>query len=154
MVGITTIMSSMTHLPDGIILFAHGSRDPHWRGPIEAVAARIRAEYPEQPVVCAYLELCEPSLPDAAALMISQLQIAINSIAFCADSMPAKGTKPLKIRIFPMFLGMGKHAREDLPELASELRAAHPGVVFEITSTVGEDSRVTALLAQIAIGSV
>ena len=140
--------------PDGIILFAHGSRDPLWRGPIEAVAARIRADHPKQPVACAYLELCEPSLPDAAALMITQLQLAINSIALHAVSMPANGTKALKIRIIPMFLGMGKHAREDLPELASALRAEHPGVVFEITSTVGEDSRVTTLLAQIAVGSI
>ena len=154
MVGITAMKTSTMHLPDGIILFAHGSRDPLWRGPIEAVAARIRAEHPKQPVTCAYLELCEPSLPDAAAAMISQLQIAIHSIALHADSMPTKGANALKIRIVPMFLGMGKHAREDLPELAAVLRSAHPQVEFEITSTVGEDSRVTALLAQIASGSM
>ncbi len=154
MVGITAMKTLMTHLPDGIILFAHGSRDPLWRGPIEAVAARIRAEYPKQPVTCAYLELCEPSLPDAAVQMIAQLQSAMNSVAPRADSMPPTGTKPLEIRIVPMFLGMGKHAREDLPELAAVLRSAHPRVEFEITSTVGEDSRVTALLAQIASDSM
>lgn len=140
--------------PDGIILFAHGSRDPLWRGPIEAVAARIRADHPEQPVSCAYLELCAPSLPDAVALMITQSHYAIKTIAPHADSMPANGAKALKLRIVPMFLGMGKHAREDLPELASALRSAHPQVDFEIASTVGEDSRVTALLAQIAVGEV
>jgi sirohydrochlorin cobaltochelatase len=140
-----------THSPHGIILFAHGSRDPLWRGPIESVATRIRADHPHQNVVCAYLELCEPSLPDAAAQMIAQLHITINSVAARADSMPAIGSKALKIRIVPMFLGMGKHAREDLPELATALRAAHPQVEFEITATVGEDERVTALLAQLAI---
>jgi sirohydrochlorin cobaltochelatase len=136
----------------GIILFAHGSRDPLWRGPIEAVATRIRAEQPSQPVACAYLELCEPSLPDAAAQMINQLQTTINSIAPHADSMPAIGSKALKIRIIPMFLGMGKHAREDLPELATALRSTHPQVEFDITATVGEDDRVTRLLAQMALG--
>lgn len=139
--------------PDGILLFAHGSRDPLWRGPIEAVATRIRANHPQIPVACAYLELCEPSLPDAAAGMIAQLRNAINSIANHADSMPANDSKLLKIRIVPMFLGMGKHAREDLPELTIALRAAHPLVQFEITSTVGEDERVTALLAQLAVGA-
>ena len=143
-----------TAQPDGIILFAHGSRDPLWRGPIEAVAARIRVDHPKQFVSCAYLELCEPSLPDAAALMISQLHTTTNLIAPRADSMPAKGKKALKIRIIPMFLGMGKHAREDLPELASALRAAHPDVEFDVQQTVGEDSRVTALLAQIAVESL
>lgn len=149
-------MSLATSSPDGIILFAHGSRDPLWRGPIEAVAARIRADHPEQPisfVCCAYLELCEPSLPDAVVAMIAQSRKTTDLIAPHANSTSAIGSKCLKIRIIPMFLGMGKHAREDLPELALLLRAKHPDVTFEITSTVGEDHRVTALLAQIAIGS-
>jgi sirohydrochlorin cobaltochelatase len=145
--------STSNRSPDGILLFAHGSRDPLWRGPIEAVATRIRAEHPQLPVACAYLELCEPSLPDAAAQMISELQNTINSVALRADSMPTIGSNPLKIRIVPMFLGMGKHAREDLPELATTLRSSHTQVEFEITATVGEDARVTALLAQMAVGA-
>jgi lipopolysaccharide export system permease protein len=40
--------------PRGIILLAHGSRDPQWREPIEAVAAQIRAVAPGTPVRCAY----------------------------------------------------------------------------------------------------
>lgn len=140
------------HPLNGIILFAHGSRDPLWRGPIEAVATRIRADHPHLPVACAYLELCEPSLPEAATRMIDQLINTTNLIAPRAYSMPANGSKALKIRIVPMFLGMGKHAREDLPELAASLRAAHPQVEFDITATVGEDERVTALLAQMAVG--
>ncbi len=143
-------MNLPTPSPDGILLFAHGSRDPLWRGPLEAVALRIRAEHPQLPVACAYLELCEPSLVDAAMQMIKTLEIATNSIAIDADSMRANKLKTLKIRVVPMFLGMGKHAREDLPELARELRVAHPQVVFEITPTIGEDPRVTALLADIA----
>jgi sirohydrochlorin cobaltochelatase len=144
-------MTATNSSPNGILLFAHGSRDPLWRGPIEAVAKRIRTDHPGQPVACAYLELCEPNLPDAAAQMISQLQNTINLIALRADSMQAIGSKPLKIRIVPMFLGMGKHAREDLPEIAALLRSSHPQVEFEITATVGEDDRVTRLLAQMAV---
>jgi sirohydrochlorin cobaltochelatase len=144
-------MTSPATPPDGIILFAHGSRDPLWRGPIEAVAARIRADQAHQVVTCAYLELCQPSLPDAVISLISQLQDATISIAPRAYSIRSGGQKRLKIRIVPMFLGMGKHAREDLPELARQLNNDHPDVDFEITATVGEDERVTALLAQIAV---
>jgi sirohydrochlorin cobaltochelatase len=147
----TAHSTALTAPPDGILLFAHGSRDPLWRGPMEAVAARIRAEQPTQTVACAYLELCEPSLPDEAARMIKALQNATNSIAAGAHSVRAEGLKRLKIRIVPMFLGMGKHAREDLPQLAADLRLAHPEVEFEITPAVGEDARVTALLAQLAL---
>ncbi|MDD2547738.1 MAG: CbiX/SirB N-terminal domain-containing protein, partial [Burkholderiaceae bacterium] len=41
-----------------IVLFSHGSRDPLWRAPMEAVAQRIRALQPERPVHSDYLELC------------------------------------------------------------------------------------------------
>ena len=29
-------------MPHGLILFAHGARDPRWAEPFEAVAARVR----------------------------------------------------------------------------------------------------------------
>jgi hypothetical protein len=64
-------MASAT-LPRGIILLAHGSRDPQWREPIEAVAAQIRIRRPGTPVLCAYLELCAPSLPEAATNLIAE----------------------------------------------------------------------------------
>jgi sirohydrochlorin cobaltochelatase len=51
-----------------------------------------------------------------------------------------------------MFLGMGKHAREDLPELVVALRAQHPSLAFDVTPAIGEDQRVTGLLAQVALG--
>ena len=118
---------------------------------MEAVAARIASAQSHVHVACAYLELCEPSLTDAAAQMIARLnQNTINSVALNANFMPASSLKSLKIRILPMFLGMGKHAREDLPEIAAQLRTAHPEVTFEITLAVGEDERVIALLAQLA----
>ena len=53
-----------------IILLAHGSRDPLWRQPIEAVAARIAATQPATAVRCAYIELCAPSLPEAALALV------------------------------------------------------------------------------------
>ncbi len=147
----TSLNTPPASQPDGILLFAHGSRDPLWKRPMEAVAARIASAQPQLHVACAYLELCEPSLPDAAAQMIAQLnQSTINTIAICADSMPVSGSKCLRIRILPMFLGMGKHAREDLPEITAQLRARHPAVIFEIAPAVGEDERVIALLAQLA----
>ena len=49
-----------------------------------------------------------------------------------------------------MFLGTGKHAREDLPVLVQALREAHPGVQLQVQPAIGEDPRMTALMAQIA----
>jgi sirohydrochlorin cobaltochelatase len=133
--------------PDAIILFAHGSRDPLWRAPLEAVASAIAKQQPNIPVRCAYLELCTPDLPT----------VTTEIIAACATFYRTRGqnhtqNNPLGIRIVPMFLGMGKHTREDLPELVTALRTAHPSVHFEVVAPIGEDARVTALLAHIATG--
>ena len=128
--------------PDAIILFAHGSRDPLWRAPMEAVAQRIAEQQPEVQARCAYLELCSPDLPT----------VATELIAACAHSTALSGQKAPKIRIIPMFLGMGKHAREDLPELVAALSVAHPQVQFEVAPAIGEDPRVTTLLAELALG--
>ena len=58
-----------------IILLAHGSRDPLWRRPIEAVAARIQTDQPRLLVRCAYLELCAPDLAGAVAELARQNQV-------------------------------------------------------------------------------
>jgi sirohydrochlorin cobaltochelatase len=51
----------------------------------------------------------------------------------------------------PMFLGAGRHAREDLPVLLDAARLAHPQITFTLQPAVGEDSRLLDLLAQIAM---
>ncbi len=115
----------------GIVVFAHGSRDPLWRQPVEAVATAIAAADPAVAVRCAYLELSEPDLSSAVSELI------------------ASGVTHL--RVLPLFFGMGKHAREDVPILMEQLRLAHPGVHLEKLPAAGEDPRLTELLARIAL---
>ncbi len=113
-----------------MVLFAHGSRDPLWRAPIEAVEARMRQQAPGLEVRCAYLELAEPDLPTAVR------------------ELAARGVR--RLTVVPMFLGTGKHAREDLPQLVQALRAEHPEMAVAVQGAIGEDARMTALMAEIA----
>jgi len=115
----------------GVIVFAHGSRDPLWRRPVEAVARQIAQTNPETRVENAYLELCDPDLPTAAARLVQA------------------GVR--RVRVLPLFFGMGKHAREDLPALMAQLGQQHPDVTFELLPAAGEDPRLIALLARIAL---
>ncbi|MBI2750377.1 MAG: CbiX/SirB N-terminal domain-containing protein [Burkholderiales bacterium] len=118
----------------GIVLFAHGSRDPLWHKPMEAVAAHIATVAPNTPVACAYLELSRPDLPTAVADLVSH---GVTTVS-----------------VLPLFLGVGKHAREDLPRLVAELQALHPGVRFKLNPSIGEDARLVQLLAEIALDSL
>ncbi len=122
--------ATMTH---GVILFAHGSRDPLWRRPLEAVAQRMRARTPALQVRCAYLELTEPDLPTTAAELA--------------------GLGLTAVRIVPMFLGAGRHVREDLPALVADLRMQHPQVHWDLQPPVGEDDRLLDMLADLAAGT-
>jgi sirohydrochlorin cobaltochelatase len=120
----------MAHSLPAVVLFSHGSRDPLWRAPLEAVAQHIQAQQPERPVACAYLELCDPSLADVVHTLAEQGATAIT--------------------VVPMFLGTGKHAREDLPLLVDALRQQHPHITLHVQQAIGEDPRMTALMADIA----
>ena len=51
----------------------------------------------------------------------------------------------------PAYLGTGRHAREALPLLAAALREQHPDLQIALQQAVGEDPRMTALMAQIAV---
>ncbi|QNP48824.1 sirohydrochlorin chelatase [Diaphorobacter aerolatus] len=121
-------------MPDsGVILFAHGSRDPQWRLPIEAVARLIETQRGDVAVACAYLELNEPDLSTVV------------------QDWAARGIH--KISVMPMFLGAGRHAREDLPRMVHDLQLRYPVLELRLQTPIGEDARVTALMALIAADS-
>jgi sirohydrochlorin cobaltochelatase len=113
-----------------VVLLAHGSRDPLWRRPLEAVAARLRAAHPDLPVCCAYLELEQPDLDATTQQLVSE---GIDELT-----------------VVPMFLGTGKHAREQLPVMLQALQSRHPNTRISLQRPVGEDPRVLDLLAAIA----
>jgi len=118
-------------LPDGVVLFGHGSRDPAWRAPMDAVADRVRARAPGVMVRCAFLELTAPDLPTVA------------------DEFAAAGVR--RVTVLPLFLGVGRHAREDLPALVEQLGRTHPGTQWTLRPAVGQDPRLLDLLASLAL---
>ncbi len=115
-----------------IVLFAHGSRDPQWHQPMLKVTERIQHIAPQNLVRCAYLELTTPDLPTTV------------------QELSALGVT--QVRIVPMFLGVGRHARKDLPQLVAQLREKHPHLNLDLQAAVGEDDRLVHLLADMAVG--
>jgi sirohydrochlorin cobaltochelatase len=82
-------------------------------------------------VRCAFLELNSPDLQTSASELID---LGLQAIT-----------------VVPLFLGVGKHAREDLPLLMTGLEQRYPHVVFNLQPSVGENPRMIDTLAQIAL---
>lgn len=113
-----------------VILLGHGSRDPLWSQPMQAMATAISAASPQLPVVCAYLELTLPTAEQASTELL------------------ARHPDLARIVLYPVFLGMGSHLREDLPALVESLQAKFPQVQIHITEALGMDGRLIQLVAQ------
>ena len=114
----------------GLILFAHGARDPRWAAPFEAVAAQVRAQRPHVAVRLAYLEFMQPGLEQAGS------------------ELAALGCT--QVQVLPLFLGAGGHVRKDLPMLIEALVSKHPGLQVRLQPAVGELAAVVQAMADAA----
>ena len=115
----------------GLILFAHGARDPRWAEPFETIAAAVRARSTDVDVRLAFLELMAPDLPAVA------------------DAMVRDGIT--RIDILPLFLGTGGHLRRDLPPLVDDIQARHASVNIELHAAAGEAPALIAAMADHAV---
>lgn len=118
----------------GLILLAHGARDPRWREPFEQLAARIRSRRPELAVRLAFLELMAPDL------------------LLAGEELVATGCNTLQV--VPIFLGQGGHVREDVPALFDALRKRYSRVDVTLSRAAGEDGGVIDALASFCIQEV
>jgi sirohydrochlorin cobaltochelatase len=119
-------------LKQGIVLFAHGSRDPDWARPFEQIAASLARKVPAAPVALAYLEH-GPSLNEGLAALATKGAAAV--------------------RIVPVFLGQGGHLKNDLPRLLGQARAAHPGMALTLDRSLGEQPELIEAIAALIAGT-
>jgi len=102
----------------GIVLFAHGARDPDWARPFEAIRERVRATRPEYPIALAYLELMPPTLEEAISTLVDEGALAIT--------------------VFPLFMAQGGHLKQDIPRILDAIRATHPRIPIALEPAIGD----------------
>jgi sirohydrochlorin cobaltochelatase len=112
----------------GLLLFAHGSRNPAWVRTFERLRDEVRVLAPHRAIALCYLELCEPDFASGVASLIAR---GVTDIEVC-----------------PVFLAPGKHTLEDLPALVAQARAAHPNVTFTSRAALLEDDTMRAAIAR------
>ena len=105
------------------LVVAHGSRNPDLvdahREVCDAIAGKAGDRARVRP---AYLELTEPSIPDA-------IDSAIDSGAG-------------RVVLVPYFLHVGNHTLRDLPSILDEARARHPQAELVLAPHLGFDERL------------
>jgi len=121
-------------LNQAIVLFAHGARDPEWAGPVNRLAALLRARHGQVVVQPAFLEFMSPGFDQAV------------------DELVARGVR--RILVVPVFLAQGGHLKRDLPLLIERAAERHPDCLLRLSAAVGEDERVLAAMGDFALSEL
>ncbi|HYF65809.1 MAG TPA: CbiX/SirB N-terminal domain-containing protein, partial [Herpetosiphonaceae bacterium] len=111
----------------GLVLLAHGSPRPPADDPILAVASQIRTCGEFAHVGLGYLDLQQPSIPDALSACV--------------------GSGADRVIAVPYFIQLGGHVRDDLPAAIEAGRAAHPAARLLLAEHLGYHPLLAAVLA-------
>lgn len=110
----------------GHILLAHGSRDARWQATIEQLARPSLECLPHCRL--AYMELCKPSLADAAIELHRQ------------------GIQ--QMWVLPLFLAAGRHLYLDIPQQITELER-DLAIKIELLPAIGEHPALGRAIADL-----
>lgn len=114
----------------GLIVVDHGSRRKESNAMHEALVAMVAQHVPYDIVEPAHMELAEPSIRTAF------------------DRCIHAGAG--RVVVSPYFLLPGRHWSNDIPHLAAEAAARHPGVDYLVTAPLG----LHPLMAQVVAARV
>lgn len=120
-------------MPTVVVLAAHGSRAEAANTAHRVLADAVAAQSPVS-VVPAFLELAEPSIPDAI------------------DGAVYEGAT--SVLVLPYFLHPGRHLAVDLSGIVTRATDRHPGADVRLLDLFGADPALVALVvAQISRAS-
>ncbi|NVB39904.1 CbiX/SirB N-terminal domain-containing protein [Pseudenhygromyxa sp. WMMC2535] len=114
------------------MLIAHGSPDPDWRRPLEALRDQLAARIGAKRISLAYLAH-PPTVEDAIASLV-----AAGETQIC---------------VIPALLSPGgKHVKRDIPEAVTRAHARFPTILLRLVpGALGSDSRVISALAEASL---
>lgn len=101
----------------GLVVVDHGSRRAKSNEMLLEMVDMVRATVPYRVVEPAHMELAEPSIATAFGRCVE---------AGCR-----------RVVVTPYFLLPGRHWSQDIPALAEEAAAQHPGVEFMVSAPLG-----------------
>lgn len=116
----------------GLLLIAHGARDPAWATPFQEVARRIAAARPDVQVVLSFLEFMSPGIEEAGRQLVE---------SGCTS-----------MHVVPMFLGASGHVRRDIPPMLERLSLQYGDQVsWQQHAALGEAEAVMQTMADVTL---
>ena len=109
--------ATQNHMPFGIVVAGHGSRDPDGIREFEALIELIRARAPQHVVSHGYLEFASPTIDQALA---ANLAAGVTQVA-----------------MVPGVLLAATHAKNDMPSELLAYAHAHPAIDFHFGAPLG-----------------
>ena len=100
-----------------VLLIAHGSRRATANDDLRQLADFLRQRFSDHIVEIAYLELTEPTIPQAAATCVQR--------------------GAARVFLLPYFLSAGTHVTEDLQRFQTDFTAQWPSVRFDLCPPLG-----------------
>lgn len=113
-----------------LVLVDHGSRSEASNASLVAVARQID----------------DLSGGEFAAVIPCHMEIAPPSIVDAFDRAVSAGANFVVVALY--FLAPGRHSEIDVPRLAAEAAARHPGLGYAVTASLGPDATLSRLVLQ------
>ncbi|MGO1385938.1 MAG: CbiX/SirB N-terminal domain-containing protein [Arachnia sp.] len=105
-----------------LVIAAHGTRDPAGVLVAHALTARVAALLPEVDVSVGFIELSEPSVPEALTAALTRCD-----------------AENKRVVVVPLMLGTGTHVRHDIPDFIEEVVGTVPQARIDYAPHLGPD---------------
>ncbi|HTA77647.1 MAG TPA: CbiX/SirB N-terminal domain-containing protein [bacterium] len=110
-----------------VLVISHGSREISANADFKKLVQKYRRKHPNWIIAHAFLELAEPSIPDA-----------LENLAKKSD----------EIFILPLFLFAAKHVKKHIPEIIKTFHQQHPQVKIKLGKPLGPEPQLLNILDQ------
>ena len=112
----------------GILIVDHGSRSMEAIWEFNEVVKMLQEKHDDTKLIGAHMEINEPNIPDAI------------------DEFLLAGI--FEITVVPYFLFMGKHIKNDIPDILRNKKRSHPELIINYTRPVGINPLLAEILSQ------
>ena|ERR1700677_37901 len=110
-----------------VLVISHGSRETSANQDFKKLVQKYRHKHPNWIIAHAFLELAEPSIPQALEVL-------------------AKKSK--EINVLPLFLFAAKHVKNHIPEILKTFQKNHPQIKVTLGKPLGSDEKLLVILDQ------